>query len=333
MPTIQDVCRHLESIAPPSLQEGYDNAQLITGRPEWEVKGVMVCLDAIEPVIEEAIQHRCNLVVAHHPIVFKGLKSITGEHYVERVVIQAIRHNIAIYAIHTNLDNVRLQGVNTKIAERLGLEQTRTLSPKGGLEKLTFTLSAESGMDALKAIEALGIRPVVHPAGPHQQLIEAIVGPVEQPPLRKLIRDSGGEVWYSHQMSGKDSLSGSGMFGLLSEPMPETEFLAWVKERLKTRCIRHTRLLGNPVQRVALCGGAGSFLFPHALKAGADAFITADYKYHEFFEADGQILILDVGHFESEQFTIELLHHIISQKFSTFAVRQTEVVTNPVFYY
>lgn len=262
MATIREVVSYLESIAPLHLQESYDNAGLLTGRPDWEVSGILCSLDCTEAVVREAKAKGCNLIVAHHPIVFRGLKKITGRNYVERTIIRSIKDDVAIYAIHTNLDNVRRQGVNEKIGQQLGLEHMQILAPK----------------------------------------------------------DTEGAV-------------GSGMLGQLPGPMPEEAFLAYLRDRMAVDTIKHTALLGQPIHTVALCGGAGGFLLPAAKAAGAQVFVTADYKYHEFFDADGEILICDIGHYESEQFTIPLLATIISEKFSTFAVLCTAVNTNPVQYY
>ncbi len=259
---VSTIISYLETIAPPGYQESYDNARLITGSPDWTVTGVLTTLDCIEATVEEAVAEGCNLIVAHHPIVFKGLKSLTGSDYVERTVIKAIKAEVAIYAIHTNLDNVLEYGVNQRIGQRLGLQDMEILAPKPGME-------------------------------PH---------------------------------------IGSGLVGNLSAPMSEDDFLRYLRYQMQTPLVRHTRLLGKPVQRVALCGGAGSFLLPQARRAGADVFVTADYKYHEFFDADGQLIIADIGHYESEQFTIDLLAELISEKFRNFAVRCTKVATNPVQY-
>lgn len=258
---IKDIIHVLEAIAPPHLQESYDNAGLIVGNNETEVRGVLFCLDSTEAIVEEAVQKNCNLIVAHHPIVFRGLKRLNGVNYVERTVIQAIQNDIAIYAIHTNLDNVHRQGVNSKIAQKLGLQNTSVLAPRPD-----------------------------------------------------------------------DSNIGAGLLGVLQNPMEEHAFLLYVKEALKTHCIRHTALRNRPIERVAVCGGSGSFLLPAALKSGADAFVTADFKYHEFFDAEDRLIIADVGHYESEQFTIELLYELIHEKFPNFALHLTELVTNPVFY-
>ena len=261
MPTIQQVTDYLESIAPPYLQESYDNAGLIVGEPGTEVTGILTSLDCTEEIIEEATKRGCNLVVAHHPIVFRGLKRLNGANYVERTVIKAIRENVAIYAIHTNLDNVRHRGVNERIAERLGLTDQRLLRAKN-----------------------------------------------------------------------EDGTVGSGMVGELPEPLAEKDFLALLREKMQATVVRHTALLGQPVQTVAVAGGAGGFLLADAKRAGAQVFVTADYKYHEFFDADGEIVICDIGHYESEQFTTQLLAELLTKEFTTFAVLSTERNTNPVRY-
>jgi dinuclear metal center YbgI/SA1388 family protein len=260
---VSNITEFLESIAPLHLQEGYDNAGLIVGNPEQEVTSCLVSLDTTPEVIQEAIDQGHNMVVAHHPIVFKGLKKINGKNYVERAVIKAIKHDIAIYASHTNLDNVLQNGVNERMAQRLGLQGLRILAIK---EK-------------------------------------------DQPQI------------------------GSGVIGELPDQMEETEFLAFVRERMKTEVIRHTRLLHKPITKVAVCGGAGSFLLESAKAEEADVYITGDFKYHEFFDADGQIIILDIGHFESEQFTIDLLAELITDNFSNFAAHCTKILTNPVHYF
>lgn len=263
MPTIKEITAYLETIAPTSYQEGYDNAGLITGDASWEVTNVLCSLDATEAVIDEAIQRGCNLVVAHHPIVFKGLKKINGRNYVERTIIKAIKNDIAIYAIHTNLDNVLYRGVNAKIAEKIGLQNISILAPKAEVNDLSI---------------------------------------------------------------------GAGVLGELPTAMEASEFLHFLKKRMQTGCVRHTPLLGRPIKTVALCGGSGSFLLPVAIARKADVYITGDFKYHEFFDADGHLVIADIGHFESEQFTIDLLHEIISEKFTIFAPLKTTVNTNPVHY-
>ncbi len=258
---IQDVVDYLHGIAPNHLQESYDNAGLIVGVGNTPCTGVVTCLDSTEAVVDEAIALGCNMIVAHHPIVFGGLKRFTGRTYVERVVMKAIAHNIAIFAIHTNLDNVLQNGVNGKIAEKLGLSDVKILSPK----------------------------------------------------------------------CPEDTTIGSGIIGNIPA-MKEMNFLKHLKEVMEVNVVKYTTLTHNKVHKVAVCGGSGGFLLEAAVTAGADVFITSDYKYHEFFDANGRIVIADIGHYESEQFTINLLHDLITRKFRTFAAHCTKIVTNPVKY-
>jgi dinuclear metal center YbgI/SA1388 family protein len=335
---IKEILHYLEEIAPPQYQEGYDNSGLIVGNPEWEASGAIICLDSTEEVIEEAHRLGANLVIAHHPIVFKGLKRLTGRNYVERTVIKAIQYGIAVYAIHTNLDNVYHQGVNAKIAERLGLENTSILAPKCETRQLHLAMRAEEA-DALKSalkevredIQA-DFLPVSSQEVVHSWIrFEAGRRSVVESLLREHCNWRGQGNMSSLQNTSP--LLGSGMIGYLPEAVEEEVFLHHLKEKMKVRCIRHTALLGKKVQKVAFCGGAGSFLLSHALRQGADFFITGDYKYHEFFDADGRIVIADIGHYESEQFTIDLIYQLIKNKFRNFAVRCTEQVTNPVQYF
>ncbi len=361
---IKKVIRYLESIAPPIYQESYDNAGLIVGHPEMELKGVLFCLDSIETVVDEAISKKCNLIIAHHPIVFSGLKRFNWQNYIERTVMKAIKNDIAIYAAHTNLDNVRW-GVNNKIAETLGLKNTRVLAPKKKLlRKLyTFVPTAQAdlvrnalfnagagnignysdtsfnavGAGTFKANE--GANPFVGQIG--QRHFEAeikieVIFPahLESKIISALIRNHPyEEVAYDVVMLENQTTEvGSGMIGELAEPMNEKDFLKLVKQKMNTPVIRHTAFLNKKIQRVAVCGGAGSFLLNKAIRQKADIFISADYKYHQFFDADGQIIIADIGHFESEQFTIDLFYDLINKKFNNFAVHKTEVNTNPVKY-
>lgn len=347
---IKKLTTFLESIAPSMYQEGYDNAGLIVGNPETEISNVLLCLDSTEEVIDEAIELGCNLVIAHHPIVFKGLKRFNGRNYVERVVMKAIKNDIAIYAIHTNLDNVYRQGVNAKIAEKLGLKNTRILAPKQGLKKLVAYLhpnyvdAVRNGIYAVGGGSINGLKEhshvtvgvshqdgasnaevkleVVFPIDRQGQVLQALQQhyPIENP------------AYEITSIDNNNTQLGAGMIGVLEEPIAESVFLKQVKKVMKTGAVRHTKLRNRRVRTVAVCGGSGGFLLKQAIRQKADVFITADYKYHEFFDADGQIVIADIGHFESEQYTIELLHEIISKKFSIFAAYCTKVNTNPVRY-
>lgn len=363
--TIHHITSHLESIAPLSLQEDYDNAGLLTGQKEEECTGVICALDVTEDVLEEAIQKKCNLVVTHHPVIFKGLKKLNGNGLVERVVIKAIRHGIAIYAIHTNLDNVQ-DGVNGRMAERLGLLQTSVLAPQSGSLRKLFTFVPQAHADLLRNalfeaggghigqyaacsfntegtgtfLGAEGTNPFVgEPGKLHREpetRIEMVFPAWLEGRILEALRSNHPyeEVAFDIvPLSNPQPGVGSGMVGDLPEPLSETDFLRLLKEKFGTPVIRHTAHTGRPIFRVAICGGAGSFLIPKALSSGAQAFVTADLKYHEFFTADGGLLLADIGHFESEQFTIDLLAEGLQKKFPTFAVLKTEVKTNPVHYF
>jgi len=348
---IKDIIKVLEQIAPPMYQEGYDNAGLIVGDANAKARGILFCLDSVEEVLDEAIEKKCNLIVAHHPIVFKGLKRLTGSNYVERVVMKAIKNDLAIYAIHTNLDNVYHQGVNAKFAEKLGLKDTRILAPKGKLHKLSVVVPTSQSDNVRQALFAAGAGSI----NGQEKLSYASLGVgTQQGETGAQVRlevlfpeshrgavlgalnasENGHAFAYDMvEVGNQNTQIGSGMIGYLPKAMSEKAFLKLVQQQMKTGCIRHTELRGKKIKTVALCGGAGGFLLSTAKAKGADIFVTADYKYHEFFDADGEIIIADIGHYESEQFTIELLYEIISQKFSNFAAYCTEVNTNPVRYF
>ncbi len=259
---ISKIINFLETIAPLSIQESYDNAGLITGTPEWDCTGAMISLDITEDVIDEALKNNCNLLIAHHPIIFKGLKRITGNEHVGRNIIRAIKNDLAIYAIHTNLDNV-MEGVNGMIAKKIGLTDCQVLMP----------------------------------------------------------------------LDNVHSGYGAGLTGYLAEPMEEKAFLGLVRDIFKIPVIRHSGFKDKSIQQVSLCGGAGSFLISNAIAHNSDIFLTADLKYHDFFEADNRIVLADIGHFESEQFTTDLVYGILKEKFPTFAVLKTGVNTNPINYF
>jgi dinuclear metal center YbgI/SA1388 family protein len=262
--SIGEVVDYLHEIAPEHFQESYDNSGLLVGNRATIITSVLISLDCTEAIVEEAIQLGANLIISHHPIVFRGLKKFTGSTYVERTITKAIKNDIAILAIHTNLDNMRFHGVNTKIAEKLNLTDLRLLSPI---------------------------------------VTETII-----------------QV-------------GSGMIGHLPNPMDLKDFLEMLKHNMQLNTIKYTADTGKKIKTVAICGGSGSFLLPKAIEAGADAFVTSDYKYHEFFDADDRLVICDIGHYESERFTIELLFSLISNKFCNFASHCTRIDTNPIKYY
>lgn len=362
---IGEIISFLESRAHPSLQEHYDNAGLIIGQSQWECTGVLCTLDATEEVINEAIEKKINLVVAHHPIIFGGLKKINAKNYVEKTVVTAIKNDIAVYAIHTNLDNV-MDGVNGKIASLLNLKNISVLSPKQNSLKKLFTFAPVDNADAVRNaifkagggyignysecsfnVEGTGTfkgeagsNPYAGEVGKQHQEKEVRIEVIFPAWLEKTIVSAMTdahpyeEVAYDIvNLSNTHQAIGSGIMGELNDPMDEISFLTHVKEIFGVPVIRHTELTGNPVKKVALCGGAGSFLVAAAMAAGADIYLTADMKYHEFFDANGQMVIADIGHYESEQFTIDLLREILAQKFPTFAILKTQVETNPVRYF
>lgn len=362
---IKNIVVCLETLANPGLQESYDNVGLLTGKDNWECSGIICTLDATEDVIAEAIAKGCNLVVAHHPIIFGGLKKINGNNYVERTIIAAIKNDIAIYAIHTNLDNV-LHGVNNKIADRLGLINRNILLPKSGLvSKLHFYVPLNYAAKVRDAIFSVGAgeignysensfstagvgtfkgnslsQPFIGKQGERatveEQKIEIIFPNWLQNKVINALKAAHPYEEVAYEIvptANKLQTVGSGLTGLLPEPMDAVHFLHMLKNSFDLQVVRHTNLLDKPIQKVAVCGGAGSFLLPQAIQAGADIFITADMKYHEFFDADQRLVIADIGHWESEQFTVELLIEVLQQNFPTFAVLKSEVKTNPVQYF
>lgn len=362
---IKDITSYLESVAPLAYQESYDNSGLIVGNPDDEVNKVLISLDCTEEVVDEAIRKGCNLIISHHPIVFKGLKRFNNRTYVERTVIKAIKNDIALYAIHTNLDNV-LGGVNTKIAEKLGLLNAAILSPKSGImKKLTVYVPRANVEDVRQALfEAgagsigdydqcsyntagygtfrplAGANPAIGEVGTQERVEETKIEVVFPQHIERkvvvsmLAAHPYEEVAYNIvTLDNKLQYVGAGVIGNLETAMDAQDFLAYLKQKLNLKVIRHTKLLNKKISRVAVCGGAGGFLLGEAKRSGADIFITADYKYHEFFDAEDDIVIADIGHFESEQFTQELLLDIIRKKFVNFAVLLTEIDTNPIKYY
>lgn len=365
MPKIGDIIRFVEGVAPPSLQESYDNAGLIVGYPNTDCTGVLICLDTIEDILDEAIEKGCNLVLAHHPIVFGGLKRFNGRSYVERVVMKAIKHDIAIYAAHTNLDNVLSHGVNSKIAERLGLVQTRILAPKKGLLKKLYTFAPKKDAEAVRQamfeagaghigkysecsfnIQGEGTFKAGADTNPHlgeigsqhqeaETKIEVIVPNYLVGKVLAALNKAHPYEEVAYDLVSLDNTHpqiGAGLVGELAEAMPTKDFLVFLKKQMQTDCVRYTNIHTDQIKRVALCGGAGSFLLRQGISAKADIFITGDYKYHQFFDAENRIIIADIGHFESEQFTIELFYELITQKFPNFRALKTSISTNPVNY-
>lgn len=362
---IKEIIAAIEGFAAPELQEEWDNTGLLIGNDSWDCSGVLCSLDVTVAVVKEAVEKRCNLIVAHHPIIFKGLKRITGKNYVEAIVIEAIKNNIAIYAAHTALDNVG-PGVNGKIAEKLGLKNCKIFAPKAQtLHKLITFVPDERAEEVRQALFAVGAGhigmysecsfnsqgtgtfkaradadPYVGEIGKQHQEEETKIETVfpahlEGQVVNALIEAHPyEEVAYDiFAMENTHKGIGAGIIGELEAEVSEKDFLQQLQNIFKTPCIRHTPLLQTGVKKVAVCGGSGAFLIKQAARHGAQFYITADVKYHEFFDAEAKLVIADVGHWESEQYTVELLHDVIAGKFPTFAVRKTGVATNPVQYF
>jgi dinuclear metal center YbgI/SA1388 family protein len=362
---IKELIAPLEELAPPFLQESYDNSGLLIGNPETDVKKVLISLDVTEEILHEAIVEKCQIIISHHPIIFKGLKRITGKNMVERIVTKAIKNDIAIYAIHTNLDNVK-NGVNSILCEKLWIKNPQILSPKEGLLRKLVTFCPKEnaakvreaifnagaghignydncsfnteGSGSFRALE--GSDPFVGEKGKlhfeEEIRIESIY-PVhlENRILRAMMAAHPyEEVAYDiYPLLNAHGNVGAGMIGELEKEMDEKLFLQKIKDVAGTGCIRHSNLLGKKIKKVAVCGGSGSFLIPDAISANADIFVSGDIKYHEFFDADNKLVIADIGHYESEQFSKELIYSVLIKKFPTFAVLISKGHTNSVNYF
>ncbi len=363
---VKNVIAAIEEYAPPTYQENYDNSGLQVGNPDDEVTGVLLTLDITEEILEEALARNCNMVVAHHPLLFSGLKRIAGRTYVERVVQQAIKHDITLYAAHTNLDNVR-NGVNAKIAEKLGLQNTRVLSPMRHTLRKLYTYVPEKAAykvrDAMFAAGAGDIgkyhecsfntpgtgtfkpeesaNPAIGtPGGDREWVdevkIEVLIQKDKESRVLKALFDTHPYEEVAYEIVSLENMNqelGAGLVGSLAQPMDELAFFAVLQQQMKVKCIRHTAMKGGFIEKVAVCGGSGSFLLKDAIAAGADVFITGDFKYHQFFDAEGRIIIADIGHYESEQFTVEIFDSILRKKFPNFAILLSNTSTNPVKYF
>lgn len=362
---INDIIQELEELAPRSSQENYDNSGLLLGSKDQEVSSVLVCLDCTEEVVEEAIKLGSNLIISHHPLIFKGIKSLTGSNAVERTILACIKNNIALYAIHTNLDNYRF-GVNFEIGNRLGLKNLKILSPKPAvLFKLIVFVPKENLETLNNALFLAGAGKI----GNYQEChfhsngigtFKPILGAIPfsgELDIKSEVNEVKAEYLVSAhkiqkvldamhlnhpyeevahdiiRLENVNQMEGSGMIGELNQEVEEIEFLSQIKQRFHCGAIRHTSLLNRKIKKVAFCGGAGSFLLKNAIHEKADIFITGDFKYHEFFDAEDKIVIADIGHYESEQFTSNLIADILKKKFTTFAVHLTGVNTNPINYF
>lgn len=368
---VKDIINIIEELAPLPYAEDFDNVGLLVGDNNLQVTGVLVTLDTLENVIDEAIEKDCNLIVSFHPIIFSGLKKLTGSNYVERVVMKAIKHNIAIYAMHTALDNC-FQGVNAKICEVLGLKPIKVLLPqKETIKKLiTFvpTEQADAVREALFNVGAGGIgnynncsfniegigtfkgnensNPTLGKPGELQKENEIQIGVtyakhLESIVLKTLFQTHPYEE-VAYEITTLENLNqhiGMGMMGEFPTALSEKDFLKKLQTSMNAKGIRHTQLLGKPIKKVAVLGGSGAFAIKHAIRAGVDAYVTADVKYHEFYQAENRLLIADIGHYETEQFTKNLLVEHLTKKIHNFAALSADRIilsqsnTNPVKYF
>ncbi|MBD0724478.1 Nif3-like dinuclear metal center hexameric protein [Flavobacterium sp. L1I52] len=361
---IKEILSVLEEMAPQAYAEDFDNVGLLVGNQNTEASGVLVCHDALENVIDEAIAKNCNLVVCFHPILFSGIKKITGKNYVERAILKAIKNDIAIYAVHTALDNHQ-QGVNKIFCEALGLKKTKILIPKQNFIRklITYTIpeNAEKLRNALfdagagkignyedcsfnsKGIGTyMGNENSNPEIGERFEFVESdeikievtFEKYLESKILKALFKNHVyEEVAYEiYDLQNQHQNIGLGMIGELENPMDEKSFLALVKDKMQAEGIRHSQFLGKKIQKVAVLGGSGSFAIKNAIQAGADAFLTADLKYHQFYEAENQLILADIGHFESERYTKNYIVDFLRKKILNFAIILSEENTNPVKY-
>lgn len=362
---IHELTRFLDQSFPLGLQEEYDNAGFLVGNKEQELTGVLISVDVTEQVVDEAIERGANFVLSHHPVIFSGMNKITGKNYVERIVMKAIKHDVAIYAAHTNMDNAG-NGVNIRLAEKLGLQDVQILRPdREKLVKLAFFVPHEQAGEVREAVfragagqigdydscsynlsgqgtfrPGEGTNPFVGKQGElhfeDETRVETIFPEYIQPKVLDALFKAHPyeEVAYDlYPLKNENPGEGSGAVGILPAEMEESRFLTLLSKTFDAPGIRHTSLLHKPVKKVALCGGSGSFLLKDAIRAGADAFMSADFKYHQFFDADGQILIADIGHYESEQVTKEIFYELLTENFHNFAIHLSKINTNPINYF
>ena len=361
---IKEVVSALEMFAPLPLQDGFDNAGLQIGLTDAEATGALLCLDVTEAVVDEAVEKGCNLIISHHPLIFKGFKSLTGKDYVERCIMKALKHDIVVFSMHTNLDNA-LRGVNQKMAEKIGLKNLRILEPKeNSLLKLVTFVPVEKAAEVRRAlfdagcgcignydecsynIEGEGTFRAGEGTNPYCGMqgelhvepeirIETIL-----PDFRKTAAVKALVAAHPYEEPAYDlyplqntwNQVGAGMVGELDTPEDERSFLLRIKNLFETGCVKHSRFEGRKIRKVALCGGSGAFLLPRAVACGADVFITGEVKYHDYFFYENHILVAEIGHYESEQYTKEIFYSIIKDMFPALKVCMTGVNTNPVNY-
>ncbi len=361
---LKEIVSFIESVVPLAYQEDYDNAGLIVGNSDMELSGVLITVDVTEEVVDEAVKKNANLILAHHPIVLSGLNKFTGRNYVERVIIKAIKNDIAIYASHTNLDSI-WGGVSSKIAEKLKLKNQKILAPVSNhLIKLVYFVPTEQADETRKAVFEAGAghignydmcsyntegkgsfrageetNPFVGNKGEVHFEQEVRVETIFPKHLRNKIISAlinshpYEEVAYDlYPLENDFNRVGFGVVGELDNEVNEIVFLNQLKKTFSAKCVRHTKLLNKPIKKIAICGGSGSFLLKNAIRENADIFVSGDFKYHQFFDANGQIVIADIGHFETEQITKELFYELLMKNFPKFALHLTEINSNPINY-
>ncbi|HET8753089.1 MAG TPA: Nif3-like dinuclear metal center hexameric protein [Salinimicrobium sp.] len=362
---IQEIVSSLEKFAPLHYAEDFDNVGLLTGSLKWEATGILVTLDTLEEVVDEAIEKDCNLIVSFHPIIFSGLKKLTGENYIEKAILKAIKNDVAIYAIHTALDN-HFQGVNDVISEKLNLKNRKILIPKSGtIKKLISFVPNQNAIVLRNALFDAGAgnignyencsfstegtgsfkgneqsNPKVGEKGKLHLENEVQIGVtfakhLESKILKALFENHPyEEVAYEvTTLENQNQKIGMGMIGELELVMKEKDFLEFVQKKFQTGCIRHSAFLGKPIKKVAVLGGSGSFAIENAKRAGADVFLTSDLKYHDFYKAEEKLVLADIGHYESERYTKNLLHTYLTKNFPNFAVVLSNTNTNPIKYF
>ncbi|WP_404812286.1 Nif3-like dinuclear metal center hexameric protein [Capnocytophaga canimorsus] len=362
---VKEIIRQIEQLSPLAYAESFDNVGLLVGNPEMSVTGILLTLDTLESVVDEAIEKQCNFIVSFHPIIFNGLKSLTGKNYIERVVIKALRHDIAIYSMHTALDNSYF-GVNASICDALQIKNRSILIPQKHPIRKLITYVPQQAADTLRQalfdagagnignyancsfnLEGIGTfkgneisnptvgEPLVLQNQPETQISVIFPKHLQKQILKTLFEvHPYEEVAYEiHVLENDHQFIGLGMIGELEKPMTETDFLQFLKEKLPTQCIRHSHFTRKMIHKVAVLGGSGAFAIDAAKAAQADAFVSADFKYHDFFRAENQLLLADVGHFESEQFIKILLFEYLTKKIPNFAVIISQIDTNPIKYY
>lgn len=362
---VKEILSLLNDFAPFHYSEDFDNTGLLVGDPSATATGILVTLDTLENVVDEAIQANCNVIVSFHPIIFKGLKKITGKTYVERVTLKAIKNDINIIAVHTALDN-SFQGVNAKICDQLGLENREILIPmKGTIKKLTTYVPNKNAQDLKQALFSVGAgsignyencsfstqgtgtfkgnensNPVIGERGitqeePESQLNITYHAHLEAEILKTLHHAHPYEE-VAFEVTTLDNTNqhiGMGMIGTLPEVLSDLEFLKFLKKTMNTDCVRHSKIENKKIKKVAVLGGSGSFAIKNAISKGADAYVTADCKYHDFFSTENKLMLADIGHYESEQYTKELLYAFLREKLPNFAIVLSQINTNPISYF